>query len=80
MADFLVKLPENVTGEFYVDRKCIDCDLCRLTAPDNFKRNEQSGFSFVFRQPLTDTERENCDQAKDECPVDAIGSNGNSYE
>ena len=24
---------ENVTGKFYVDNQCIDCDLCRETAP-----------------------------------------------
>jgi ferredoxin len=34
MADAANKYPENVEGKFYVDDQCIDCDLCRETAPD----------------------------------------------
>ena len=37
MADLTQKLPENVAGQFYVDATCIDCDLCRETAPQNFR-------------------------------------------
>ena len=33
MADRMDKVPENVPGRFYVDATCIDCDLCRETAP-----------------------------------------------
>ena len=42
MADAANKYPENVAGKYYVDNQCIDCDLCRETAPDNFKRNDES--------------------------------------
>jgi ferredoxin len=28
MADIANKYAENVSGEFYVDDQCIDCDLC----------------------------------------------------
>ena len=36
MADVANKFPQNVPGRFYVDDQCIDCDLCRETAPANF--------------------------------------------
>jgi ferredoxin len=51
MADVANKYPENVAGKYYVDNQCIDCDLCRETAPDNFKRNDDGGYSFVYKQP-----------------------------
>jgi ferredoxin len=44
MADTANKYPENVAGKYYVDNQCIDCDLCRETAPDNFKRNDDGGY------------------------------------
>ena len=53
MADIANKYPDNVTGKYYVDNQCIDCDLCRETAPNNFKRNDDGGFSFVCKQPGT---------------------------
>ena len=51
MADIANKYPENTVGKYYVDNQCIDCDLCRETAPDNFKRNDDGGYSFVYKQP-----------------------------
>ena len=45
MAEVANKYPENVTGTFYVDDQCIDCDLCRETAPANFTRNDDGGHS-----------------------------------
>jgi ferredoxin len=53
MADASNKYSENVEGKFYVDDQCIDCDLCRETAPANFKRNDDGGHSFVYKQPTT---------------------------
>ena len=38
MADKSQKVVENVPGRFYVDVTCIDCDLCRNTAPLFFTR------------------------------------------
>jgi ferredoxin len=76
MADVANKYPENVAGKFYVDNQCIDCDLCRETAPDNFKRNEDGGYSFVFKQPASPEEEGRCKEAKEGCPVEAIGDNG----
>ncbi|MFN2455719.1 MAG: ferredoxin [Pyrinomonadaceae bacterium] len=56
--------------------QCIDCDVCRDTAPDNFTRSDNNGYSFVYKQPETDEERELCDEALTSCPVEAIGSDG----
>src|SRR5215475_16169823 len=56
MADAANKYPENVPGKFYVDDQCIDCDLCRETAPANFKRNDDGGHSYVYKQPETPDE------------------------
>jgi len=76
MADVANKYSENVAGKYYVDNQCIDCDLCRETAPDNFKRNEDGGYSFVYKQPGSPDEEARCKEAKEGCPVEAIGDNG----
>ena len=76
MADADFKNEENVAGSFYVDDQCIDCDLCRDTAPENFTRQEEEGYSFVKKQPETDEERELCEEAMNVCPVEAIGDDG----
>ena len=44
-------IPANVSGEFFVDSSCIDCDLCRQIAPAVFARSDRAGQSFVARQP-----------------------------
>lgn len=76
MADKTEKWEKNVPGMFYVDEQCIDCDLCRETAPDFFTRDDDGGYSFVFRQPQTAEDIELCMEALEGCPVDAIGSDG----
>lgn len=76
MANRNDKLPENVSGAYYVDRSCTDCDFCRSIAPDFFKRNDESGFSLVYRQPLTPKELEQAEEARLGCPTDSIGNEG----
>jgi ferredoxin len=76
MADNTDKVGGNVDGQFYVDSNCIDCDLCRQTAPDNFQRNEDEGYTFVSKQPENDEEHQACMDAMEECPVEAIGDDG----
>ena len=63
-------------GKFYVDSQCIDCDLCRETAPDFFVRQDDGGYSFVKKQPSTPEEVALCEEAKEGCPVEAIGDDG----
>ncbi len=76
MADKANRYGENVTGLFFVDNNCIDCDLCRETAPSNFTRQDDGGYSFVYKQPTTPEEEELCKQAMEGCPVEAIGNDG----
>ena len=76
MADLRDKLPDNIPGKFYVDRQCIDCDVCRDTSPTNFRRNDDNGYSYVYKQPETAEEFALCEEAFDACPVEAIGDDG----
>ena len=76
MADREDKNSENISGKFYVDSQCIDCDLCRETAPNNFTRAEDEGYSYVFKQPESDAEIAQCREAMEGCPVEAIGDDG----
>ncbi len=76
MANVANKYIDNVHGKYYVDNQCIDCDLCRETAPSNFSRNEDGGYSFVLKQPFSPEEEIQCREAKEGCPVEAIGNDG----
>jgi ferredoxin len=76
MADKSDRLPDNAPGKWYVDATCIDCDVCRTTAPNNFRANEEEGYSYIFKQPENPEEQEQCEEAKDSCPVEAIGNDG----
>jgi ferredoxin len=78
MADQNSRLSENVPGAFYITSECIDCDMCRETAPSVFKRNDDIGFSVVFHQPETKAERKQAEEALTGCPVEAIGNNGST--
>tara|TARA_R100000742_G_C4200938_1_gene30066 strand:+ start:277 stop:504 length:228 start_codon:yes stop_codon:yes gene_type:complete len=74
MAEREYKTKENVEGKYYVDEECIDCDLCREEAPKNFTREDSQGYSYVYKQPESDEEEEMCQNALDNCPVEAIGN------
>ena len=76
MADKSQKWPESVPGKFYVDNQCIDCDLCRETAPNFFTRNDDGGYSYVSAQPQAEEDVKLCMEALEGCPVEAIGSDG----
>ena len=76
MAEKDEKWPENIKGKFYVDEQCIDCDLCRETAPDNFMRYEDGGYSYVYKQPESEAEAALWQEALEGCPVEAIGEDG----
>ena len=76
MADHENRYEDNAKGKFYVDDQCIDCDLCRETAPENFTRQEDGGYSYVFKQPENEVEEALCEEAMEGCPVEAIGDDG----
>jgi ferredoxin len=76
MADRNERVAENEPGPFYVDKECIDCDLCREIASANFERSAEAGYSYVYKQPETEAERKACQEALESCPVEAIGADG----
>ena len=78
MADVDDKVSETIAGKYYVDTQCIDCDLCRETAPDNFTRQTEDGYSYVYKQPQNEEEEGLCKEAMENCPVEAIGDDGDA--
>ena len=73
MADKSKKWSDNAPGVFFVDDQCIDCDACRTEAPDSFTRNDEHGYSYVYKQPVTPEELIKAQAALEACPVEAIG-------
>ena len=72
MAKLTQRRSENVSGDFYVDSTCIDCDTCRWMMPSVFDRiGEQSA---VHHQPVTDAEKLQAMQALLSCPTASIGT------
>lgn len=78
MATTTERLPQNALGRFYVDASCIDCDLCRSTAPTVFRRDDDVGMSFVFRQPATPEDLALAEEARESCPTESIGNDGDN--
>jgi ferredoxin len=76
MADRNNKVEGNANGVFYVDTACIGCGLCTESAPGNFKMNADGDLAMVFKQPVNADEETSCNDAKDACPADAIGDDG----
>jgi ferredoxin len=76
MANRNEKNPGNSAGPFYIDASCIDCDLCRETAPATFRRNDEIGQSIAYRQPATVDEIAIATQAMIDCPTESIGNDG----
>jgi ferredoxin len=71
MPDPSDRVKENVGGAFYVDSACIDCDVCRDTAPNNFTRSFKHVYSYVSKQPEDEAERVACEEALACCPVES---------
>ena len=76
MADKDCKYDENVPGKFYVDDQCIACDACTVEAPRFFEMNDEDGHAYVKLQPTSDKDLEECMNALEACPVEAIGDDG----
>ncbi|MBE9179865.1 MBL fold metallo-hydrolase [Oculatella sp. LEGE 06141] len=72
MAQLSQRRPQNVSGDFYVDRTCIDCDTCRWMTPEVFSRKESQ--SIVYHQPANEAERLRAMQALLACPTASIGT------
>jgi ferredoxin len=76
MADKAHKWSENVRGRYYVDKQCIASKFCVAAASRNFRMADGS-HAFVFKQPSGEEEEE-CREALEGCPVDAIGDDGDA--
>jgi glyoxylase-like metal-dependent hydrolase (beta-lactamase superfamily II)/ferredoxin len=72
MANVALRLPENVSGDFYVDSTCIDCDACRQIAPETFA--EDGDYSIVHHQPQNGDEIRRAMMALVACPTASIGT------
>lgn len=72
MAKLSLRREENVSGDFYVDTSCIDCDTCRWMAPETFGRKNNK--SNVYKQPKTDSQRRKAYHALISCPTQSIGT------
>jgi glyoxylase-like metal-dependent hydrolase (beta-lactamase superfamily II)/ferredoxin len=72
MAHLTQRRPENISGDFYVDSTCIDCDTCRWMAPETF--TDIGDQSAVHHQPTTATDRLRAMQALLACPTASIGT------
>jgi glyoxylase-like metal-dependent hydrolase (beta-lactamase superfamily II)/ferredoxin len=74
MARVESRLTGNVPGEFFVDDACIDCETCRIVAPDVFVRSQALGLSVVGTQPRSDESALRAKMALVACPTSAIGT------
>jgi len=72
MAQLKQRRKENVSGNFYVDSTCIDCDTCRWLAPEVFSRKGDK--SAVYRQPKDEKDELKAFQALLACPTASIGT------
>jgi ferredoxin len=76
MANATDRNPGNVPGAYYVDSSCIDCEQCRVLAPDLFERNPDTGLGYVKRQPATADEILAAEEARLACATESIGKDG----
>jgi len=72
MAQIAQRLPQNVSGDFFVDATCIDCDACRAIAPGIFR--DHGGQSSVYCQPDDPSQLQRALMALVACPTASIGS------
>ena len=76
MADKSDKNPLNRPGTYYNDLTCIDCGICPEIAPEIFRRDDEEGYSYVWKQPVASEEIARANEALDSCPTISIGNNG----
>jgi len=72
VANIARRLPENVSGDFFVDSTCIDCDACRQIAPLIFR--DHGDQSSVYHQPETEEETRLALMSLVACPTASIGT------
>ena len=65
---------DNVPGSWYVHDECICCGLCENVAPATFRLSADYSHHSVHRQPATPEELADAEEARERCPVEAIGN------
>ena len=70
------KWEDNAHGRFYVDRECIVWSFCSALAPNNFRLSDDETHDICYKQPENAEEEDNCMEAMESCPVEAIGDDG----
>jgi len=82
MANTKNKHNENAVGKWYCTdtedsegEGCIACNACFGRAPQFFAEDD-NGNAYVWRQPESEDDVEICQEQLDNCPVNAIGSDG----
>lgn len=64
--------PLDATGDWFVDTRCIACDVARQWAPGLIEADD-AGLSYVARQPRSDEEQAAMWRAAEACPTRSIG-------
>ncbi len=70
-----IKKKGTTMRKYTVSEECIGCHACVEVAEDNFDIDEETNLAFLKKQPENEKEIEQCNEALEVCPVDAI-----SYE
>lgn len=70
VAPFKESNSQNVEGNLFVDKSCIDCDVCRWVCPTVFSRRGLQ--SVVSHQPESEDEKLKAYSAMIACPVGSI--------
>ena len=75
----LHKHPKNVPGKYYVVYEhCLAHGVCEHCAAGNFRIDDDFAGAYVFKQPSTREEEEQCRDVFLNCPVSAIRDDGQS--
>ena len=80
MSFFTQRYPLNVPGKYYINDQCLDCDPCRETAPNNIRRDDRTGISYVFKQPTTPEEVAKVEEGVRCCPTEGVGNDGDKFD
>lgn len=76
MANHRHRFNDNSPGAWYVDADCICCGLCGNDAPALFSPSADYDHHRVHRQPQGSEELRDAEDARERCPVEAIGNDG----
>ena len=52
------------------------CSVCSDAAPNNFRMSDAEDHDICFKQPENEEEVAQCKEAMENCPVEAIGEDG----